>query len=144
MIVNKTNVSVQKTNFLDMTISIYRGKFYIKLYDKRNDYDFDVISFPYLDGNIPKGQSYGIFISQLIRYARINTSFSNFISDCKNYLITTDSAIIIIKLCAVLSLSYLIGRTLVPLALLKQSHKLPASLRILGAEISVSTIFESD
>ena len=83
MIVNKTNVSVQKTNFLDMTISIYRGKFFIKLYDKRNDYDFDVISFPYLDGKIPKGQSYGIFISQLIRYARINTSFSNFISDCK-------------------------------------------------------------
>ena len=73
MIVNKTNVSVQKTNFLDMTISIYRGKLYIKLYDKRNDYDFDVISFPYLDSNIPKGQSYGIFISQLIRYARINT-----------------------------------------------------------------------
>ena len=66
-----------------MTISIYRDKFYIKLYDKRNDYDFDVISFPYLDGNRPKGQSYGIFISQLIRYARINTSFSNFISDCK-------------------------------------------------------------
>ena len=83
MIVNKTNVSVQKTNFLDMTISIYRGKFYIKLYDKRNDYDSDVISFPYLDGNIPKGQSYGIFIRQLIRYARINTSFSDFISDCK-------------------------------------------------------------
>ena len=70
--------------FLDMTISIYRGKFCIKLlYDKRNDYDFDVISFSYLDGDIPKGQSYGIFISQLIRYARINTSFSNFISDCK-------------------------------------------------------------
>ena len=83
MIVNKTNISVQKTNFLDMTISIYRHKFYIKLYDKRNDYDFDVISFPYLDGNIPKSQSYGIFISQLIRYVRINTSSSNFISDCR-------------------------------------------------------------
>ena len=41
------------------------------------------MSFPYLDGNIPKGQSYRIFISQLFRYARINTSFSNFISDCK-------------------------------------------------------------
>ena len=59
------------------------SKFYIKLYDKRNDYDFDVISFPYLNGDIPKGQSYEIFISQLIRYARINTSFSNYISDCK-------------------------------------------------------------
>ena len=42
------------------------------------------ISFPYLDGSIPKGQSYGIFIGQLIRYARINTSVSNFISNCKN------------------------------------------------------------
>ena len=47
------------------------------------DFDFDVINFPFLDGNIPKGQSYGIFISQLVRYARINSSFSNFISDCK-------------------------------------------------------------
>ena len=47
------------------------------------DFDFDVTNFPFLDGNIPKGQSYGIFISQLVRYARINGSFSNFISDCK-------------------------------------------------------------
>ena len=47
-------------------------KFYFSLYDKHNHYDFDVISFPFLDGNIPKGQSYGVFISQLVRYARIN------------------------------------------------------------------------
>ena len=66
-----------------MTISIYQGKFYFSLYDKRNDYDFDVISFPFLDGNIPKGQSYGVFISQLVRYARINCSFSRFIDDVK-------------------------------------------------------------
>ena len=39
-----------------------KGKFYFSLYDKRNDYDFDVISFPFLDGNIPKGQSYGVFL----------------------------------------------------------------------------------
>ena len=35
-------------NFLDLTISIYRGKFNVKLYDKRNDYTFDVINYPYL------------------------------------------------------------------------------------------------
>ena len=81
MIVNNTNISACKSNFLDMTISIYQGKFYFSLYDKRNDYDFDVISFPFLDGNIPKGQSYGVFISQLVRYARINCSFSRFIDD---------------------------------------------------------------
>ena len=83
MIVNNTNISACKSNFLDMTISIYQGKFYFSLYDKRNDYDFDVISFPFLDGNIPKGQSYGVFISQLVRYARINCSFSRFIDDVK-------------------------------------------------------------
>ena len=77
MVVNKTNISVRKSNFLDMTIiSIYCGKFYFSLYDKRDDYDFDVISFPFLDGNVPKGQSYGIFISQLVRYSRVNCSFN--------------------------------------------------------------------
>ena len=84
MIVNKTNISVRKTIFLDLTISIYRGKFYVKLYEKRNDYSFDVINYPFLDGNIPKNQSYGIFISQLVRFARINSSFNGFILDCKS------------------------------------------------------------
>ena len=83
MIVNNTNFSACKSNFQDMTISIYQGKFHFSLYDKRNDYDFDVISFPFLDGNIPKGQSYGVFMSQLVRYARINCSFSRFIDDVK-------------------------------------------------------------
>ena len=68
-----TNTSACKSNFLDTTISIFQGKFYFSLYDKRNDYDFD--------GNIPKGQSYGVFISQLVRYARINCSFSRFMDD---------------------------------------------------------------
>ena len=54
------------------------------MYDKRRDYDFEVISYPFLDGNIPKGQSYGVFISQLVRFARINTSFNGFILDSRN------------------------------------------------------------
>ena len=87
MIINKTNISVRKTNFLDLTISIYRGKFVVKIYDNinRNDCNFDVINHPFLDGNIPKGQyKYGIFISQLVRLARINSSLNSFILDCKN------------------------------------------------------------
>ena len=87
MIINKTNISVRKTNFLDLTISIYRGKFVVKIYDNinRNDCNFDVINYPFLDGNIPKGQyKYGIFISQLVRLARINSSLNSFILDCKN------------------------------------------------------------
>ena len=45
--------------------------------------NFDVINYPFLDGNIPKGQSYGVFISQLVRLAHINSSFNNFVWDCK-------------------------------------------------------------
>ena len=84
MIINKTNISRCKCNFLDLTISIFRGKYYVKLYDKRNDYDFDVINYPYLDGNIPKNQSYGIFISQLVRFARVNSSYNGFVMNCKD------------------------------------------------------------
>ena len=84
MVINKTNISVCKSTFLDLSISIFRRKFYVKLYDKRNDYNFNVINYPFLDGNIPKGQSYGIFISQLVRLAQINSSFNNFVSDCRN------------------------------------------------------------
>ena len=53
--------------------------------DDRRDHDFGHLhSFPFLDGNIPKGQSYGVFISQLVRYARVNCSFDRFISNCKD------------------------------------------------------------
>lgn len=83
MIVNKTNISVCKSTYLDLLISVYRGKFLVKLYDKRKDYSFDVISYPFLDGNVPKSPSYGILISQLVRLARINSTYNGFISDCR-------------------------------------------------------------
>ena len=54
MVVSKTDISVRKTNFLDLTISIYRGKFYTILYDKRNDYSCEGINYHFSDGNIPK------------------------------------------------------------------------------------------
>ena len=69
MIVNCTNVSPRKCNYLDLCISVYRGKFRVTLYDKRKDYSFNVTSYPFLDGNIPKNLSYGEFISQLVRFA---------------------------------------------------------------------------
>ena len=78
MIVNNTNISAKKCSYLDLSISIYRGKFRVTLYDKRNDYKFKVISYPFLDGNIPKNLSYGVFSSQLIRMANINTTLKGF------------------------------------------------------------------
>ena len=60
MMVSKTKISPCKVSYL--LISIYQGKFRVKLYDKRTSYKFKVISYPFLDGNVPEKPRYGIFI----------------------------------------------------------------------------------
>ena len=32
-----------------------------KVYDKRDDFDFDIVNFPFLDGDVPRSASY-VFI----------------------------------------------------------------------------------
>ena len=36
------------------------------MYDKREDFDFDIVNFPFLDGDAPHSTSYGVYISYLI------------------------------------------------------------------------------
>ena len=52
----------------------------VKIYDKRDDFNFDIVNFPFLCGNIPQSPSYGVYISQLIRYARASTLYDDFLS----------------------------------------------------------------
>ena len=42
-----------------------------KIYDKRDDFDFDIDNFLFLDGDVPRRPSYGVCISQLIRFAQV-------------------------------------------------------------------------
>ena len=49
---------------------LHGGKLSTRLYDKRDDFDFHIVNFPFLSSNIPSSPSYGVYISQLIRYAR--------------------------------------------------------------------------
>ena len=44
-----------------------------KIYDKRDDFDFETIIFAILDGDVPRSTSYGVYISQLIRFARASS-----------------------------------------------------------------------
>ena len=44
-----------------------------KIYDKRDDFDFDIVNFPFLDGDVPRSTSYGIYFSQLIRFAKVSS-----------------------------------------------------------------------
>lgn len=54
-----------------------------KLYDKRDDFDFHIVNFPFLDSNIPSSPAYGVYISQLIRYARACSKYADFIDRSK-------------------------------------------------------------
>ena len=51
----------------------------IKLYDKRDNFNFDIVNFPFLCSNIPQSPANGVFVSQLIRYARASSMYEDFI-----------------------------------------------------------------
>ena len=56
---NRANSSDTEAPFLGLNLCISNGTFSPKIYDKRDDFDFDIVNFPFLDGDIPRRTSYG-------------------------------------------------------------------------------------
>ena len=52
-----------------------------------DDFDFDIVNFPFLDGDGPRSTSYGVYISQLIRFARVSSHVADF--NARNKSLTT-------------------------------------------------------
>ena len=72
----ETNTSA---SYLDLLLSIGRdGQLHTYL-DKRDDFNFHITNFSFPSSNIPSSTAYGVFISQLIRYARARSSYECFI-----------------------------------------------------------------
>ena len=59
----KANVSDADASFSDLRLSISDGFAKTKIYDKRDDFEFDIVNFPFLDGHVPRSESYGVYIS---------------------------------------------------------------------------------
>ena len=57
-----------------------------KIYDKRDNFDFEIVNFPYLDGDVPRRAPYGVYISQFIRFARVSSHVSD--SNTRNKWLT--------------------------------------------------------
>jgi hypothetical protein len=55
------------------------GRLKTKLYDKRDDFTFPIINFPFISSNIPAAPAYGVYISQRIRYSRACAQYSDFL-----------------------------------------------------------------
>ena len=82
---NKSNTSDTEAQFLDLHFSISNGFVSSKMYKKRDDFDFDIVNFLFLDGDVPRSTSYGVYISQLIRFARVSSLVTDFNARNKSY-----------------------------------------------------------
>ena len=63
---------------LDCYLYIDNGKLTTRLYDKRYDFNFPIVNFPFLSSNIPSAPAHGVYVSQLIRYARTCSNYQDF------------------------------------------------------------------
>ena len=70
---NKANTSDTEAAFLDIHLSISNDIVSTKIYDKRDEFDFEIVNFPFLNGDVPGSTSYGVYISQVIRFARASS-----------------------------------------------------------------------
>ena len=75
---NKANVSDTEALFLELHVSISDGFVKTKIDDKQGDFDFDIVNFPFLNGDIPRSTSCGVCIFQLIRSARESNHVDDF------------------------------------------------------------------
>ena len=82
---NKANSSDTEAPFLDLNLSITNVIVSSKIYDKRDDFNFEIVNFPFLDGDVPRSPSYGVYISQLIRFARVCSNVDDF--NNRNYFL---------------------------------------------------------
>ena len=73
---NKANTSHTETSFLDFNIKVIGtcSSNHTSVYDKRDDFDFPKVNFPWFSSDFPRLPSYGICISQFVRFARYCTS----------------------------------------------------------------------
>ena len=75
---NKANYSDTEAPFLEMGLSITKCTVSSKIYNKQDDFNFEMVNFPFLDGDVPPSLSYGVYTSQLIRFARVCFSVDDF------------------------------------------------------------------
>ena len=83
---NEANTSDTEPAFLDLHLSISNDIVSTKIYDKRDDFDFKIVNFPFLDGDVPRSTSYGVYISQLICFTRASSYVADF--NTRNKLLT--------------------------------------------------------
>ena len=75
----ETTDSPNGTSYLDLYLyQDTNGYLSRRLYDKRDDYNFEIVNYPFLDSNIPEGPAYGVYVSRLVAFARACEKLDDF------------------------------------------------------------------
>ena len=78
--ISETTESTSVASYLDLLFTRDRSNnITTKLYDKRDAFGFHIVNFPFMSSNIPSAPAYGVYASQLVRYARCCSSYSDFL-----------------------------------------------------------------
>ncbi len=81
-----TNLVFDRSSFLDLDIFVAEGGFSTKLYDKRRDFPFHVVTFANLRSNIPNSQAYGTFVGEIHRICKSCTRLEDFCSEVRLFV----------------------------------------------------------
>ena len=77
--ISETTESTSAASYLDLLFTRDESNnFTTKLYDKRDAFGFHIVNFPFMPSSIPSAPAYGVYASQLIRYARCCSNYSYF------------------------------------------------------------------
>ena len=83
---NKANTSDTKATFFRFAFVNFWWYWYYQNLWYTWIFDFEIVNFPFLDGDVPRSTSYGVYISQLIRFARASSIVADF--NTRNKLLT--------------------------------------------------------
>ena len=78
--ISETTESTSIASYLNLLfIRVKNNNIMTKLDDKGDAFGFHTVNFPFMSGNIPAAPAYGVYASQLIRYARCCSNYSDFL-----------------------------------------------------------------
>ena len=78
--ISEATESTSVASYLDLLFTPdKRNNITTKLYDKRDAFGFHTVNFPFMPSNIPSAPAYGVYTSQLLRYARCCSNYSDFL-----------------------------------------------------------------
>ena len=78
--IKDTTDTDRSTSYLNLHLEVdSEDRLRTNLYDKRDDFNYPIVNFPFICSNIPVAPAYRVYISQMIRYSRACGTYQDFL-----------------------------------------------------------------